>query len=86
MIAPVPSLQALSASISERRRPDTEAATGLNALCADVPDYDDLGPKSPSGKLGDDLPERRILRASGRLSVYKTPTNSPSGALRLVTG
>src|SRR5262245_48384735 len=33
-----------------------------------------------------DLPERRILRASGRLGVYKTPTNSPSGALRLVTG
>jgi hypothetical protein len=32
------------------------------------------------------FPERRILRASGRLSVYKTPTNSPSGALRLVTG
>ena len=30
--------------------------------------------------------ERRILRASGRLSIYKTPTNSPSGALCLVTG
>jgi hypothetical protein len=26
------------------------------------------------------------LRASGRLSVYKTPTNSASGALRPVTG
>jgi hypothetical protein len=61
MIAPVPSLQAPSASISERKRPDSEAATGLrhlkrylveNALCADVPGYDDLGLKSPWGKRG----------------------------------
>src|SRR5260370_37419397 len=52
------------------------------------------GQKSPLGSAIRRMPavgprrflERRILRASGRRRVYKTPTNPPSGALRLVAG
>src|SRR6478672_2930908 len=64
MIAPVPSLQAPSASISERKRPDMEAATGLeaseratwsNAPSADVPGYE-----VALGETWSDLPEGRL--------------------------
>src|ERR1700682_1695854 len=55
--------------------------TPQNAVWGQLPDARPSG-RNPNLRL----PRTSYLRASGRRRVYKTPTNPPSGALRLLAG